>query len=151
MNYSDRLKELRNDKEITQKEIADYLKMDKDSYGHYERQDYIIPIKHLNSVCNYLNVSIDYILGLSNTIEYPHSNNEIDRIKSGERLKKLRKDKKMTQAVLASHLKTVSTVIGGYEKGRRLIATPFLYMICKDFKISADYLLGKIDNPKYLK
>ena len=36
------------------------------------------------------------------------------------------------------------------EKGKYLISIPFLYTICKKYNISADYLLGKIDNPKYL-
>ena len=151
MNYTNKLKELREDKDITQKEIAEYLGMDKDSYGHYERQDYIIPIKHLNSVCNYLNISIDYVMNFTNQINYSNNKNEINRVKSGERLKALRKENKMTQAKLASILETAPSVIGGYEKGRRLIATPFLYTICDKYKISADYLLGKIDNPKYLK
>ena len=38
-----------------------------------------------------------------------------------------------------------------YEKGKTLILTSFLYTICKKYNISADYLLGKIDEPKYLK
>ncbi len=41
--------------------------------------------------------------------------------------------------------------IANYELGINLIATPFLYSICKKYNISADYLLGKIDKPKYLK
>ena len=47
-------------------------------------------------------------------------------------------------------LNTVHPVISNYESGKFLIATPFLYTICKKYNISADYLLGKIDNPKYL-
>ena len=43
-------------------------------------------------------------------------------------------------------------IIEEYKKNNCefLIATPFLYTICKKYNISADYLLGKIDNPKYL-
>ncbi len=48
-------------------------------------------------------------------------------------------------------LNTVHPVITNYENGKHLIATPFLYTICSKYNISADYLLGKIDSPKYLK
>ena len=36
-----------------------------------------------------------------------------------------------------------------YEQGKTLIPTSFLYTFCKTFKISADYLLGRIEEPKY--
>ena len=42
-------------------------------------------------------------------------------------------------------------VISEYENKNRLISTSYFYSICKKYHISADYLLGKIDNPKYLK
>ena len=58
---------------------------------------------------------------------------------------------KLTQSKLADNLGCSYGTIAGYERGRYLIATPFLYQICKTYRISADYLLGKIDNPKYLK
>ena len=70
---------------------------------------------------------------------------------SQERLKELRKENKITQEKLADILNTNKSVICGYEKGRYIIATPFLYTIYKKYHISADYLLGKIDNPKYFK
>ena len=70
--------------------------------------------------------------------------------KSMLRLKEFRKENKLTQEKLASILNTNKSVICGYEKGRYIIATPFLYQICKKYNISADYLLGKIDSPKYL-
>ncbi len=151
MIYKNNLKLIREEKGISQYSISEILELNKRVYGQYEREYTIMPIKHLNSVCNYLNISIDYVMNFTNQINYSNNKTEIDRVKSGERLKALRKENKMTQAKLASILETAPSVIGGYEKGRRLIATPFLYTICDKYKISADYLLGKIDNPKYLK
>ena len=43
------------------------------------------------------------------------------------------------------------SALANYERGRNVIATSFLYTICTRYNISADYLLGKINNPKYLK
>ena len=61
-----------------------------------------------------------------------------------------RKENKVTQVKLATILNTVQPVIANYEKGKFLIATPFLYTICKKYNISADYLLGKINEPQEL-
>ncbi len=155
MNYGERLKELReysNDKrKITQKEIADILNISRRTYTCYELQDKIIPVKHLNDICNFFNISIDYLFELSSIKNYSNSSKKIDEIKSGNRLKEFRKEQNLTQVKLANILNTTFSNIAFYEKGRNLIATPFLYTICKKYNISADYLLGRIDSPKYLK
>ncbi len=151
MNYKDILKNLRDEKEIKQKEIAKELNISRSAYNDYESQKTILPIRHINSLCNYFNISIDYLLGLTNIRNYYPHKLETNTIESGKRLKEFRKEKKLTQVKLASMLNTTFSNIAFYEKGRNLIATPFLYDICKKYKISADYLLGRIDNPKYLK
>ena len=76
---------------------------------------------------------------------------EIDKIKAGQRLKEFRLEHKLTQVKLANILNTTFSSIAFNEKGRNLIATPFLYTICSKYEISADYLLGIVDKPKYLK
>ena len=70
-------------------------------------------------------------------------NTTIDTKLIGSRLKQFRKEKKLTQKQLAQSLNTTDSVICGYESGRRLIATPFLYQICYQYHVSADYLLGR--------
>lgn len=151
MNYQLKLKELRIKNNLSQSEIANIIGLARQTYNHYEVQENIIPLKHLNSLAIYYNVSIDYLLGLTNIKQYSNSTEEIDIIKSGEKLKQFRKDNKLTQVKLANILNTFHTVIVDYEKGKNIIATPFLYTICKKYYVSADYLLGKIDEPKYLK
>ena len=145
MIYSNRLKELREEKNISQQDIAKYLKIDNSLYAKYEKEYYVIPIKHLNTLCNYFNVSFDYIFGLTNKLNYKENINEIDSLKSGNRIKEFRKENKITQERLASELNMARSALANYERGRTVIATPFLYTICKKYQISADYLLGKID------
>lgn len=117
----------------------------------WESSNEIIPINQLVNISNILNVSVDYILGLSNELKYQASTIiDIDKKIVGGNLKEFRHENKLTQDKLADYLKTTKSVICNYEKGRYLLATPFLYMICQKYKISADYLLGKIDEPKYL-
>ena len=149
MKYSEILKKLRNQNNYTQEEIAQKLGINRSTYKDYEIQTSIIPIKHLITISKVYNVSIDYILGLTNIESYP-SNNTIENKKAGERLKEFRKENNLTQQKLASLLNTTFSNIAFYEKGRNLISTTFLYEICKKYNISADYILGKIDKPKYL-
>ena len=146
----DRLRELRNNRNITQATLSSLLEIHEYVYGQYEREYVIIPLKHLNTLSNYFNVSLDYIFEFTNTINYEYTNTEINSLLSGQRLKEFRKDNKLSQVKLATLLNTVQPVIANYENGKHLIATPFLYQICKKYSISADYLLGKIDSPKYI-
>ena len=88
---------------------------------------------------------LDFVWNISIKIK-----KEINPEKCSIRLKELRKEKKLTQVKLAQSLNTSHSVISSYEKGKTLILTSFLYTICKKYNISADYLLGKIDSPKYL-
>ena len=145
MIYSNRLKELRDEKNISQQDIAKYLKIDNSLYAKYEKEYYVMPIKHLNNLRNYFNVSFDYLFGLTNKLNYKENINEIDCLKSGNRIKEFRKENKITQERLASELNMARSALANYERGRTVIATPFLYTICKKYQISADYLLGKID------
>ena len=151
MMYSYKLKELREDKNISQQDLSKELDIDNSLLAKYEKEYYIIPIKHLNTLANYFDVSIDYLFGLNDKLNYKNSNCEIDAIKVGERLKEFRKENKLTQEKLAKILNMARSALANYERGRNIIATPFLYTICTKYNISADYLLGKINNPKYLK
>ena len=150
MNYVTIIKKLREEQNKTQQEIASILGIARQTYNHYEIQDSIIPLKHLNNLANYYNVSIDYIFELTKQRKYSNFKKEININLSKERLKAFRKEQKLTQVKLANILNTFHTVIVDYEHGKNLIATPFLYTICKKYNISADYLLGKTNDPKYL-
>lgn len=148
--YSNKLKKLRENKKLTQEAVADLLKIDRSQYGKYENEYAIIPLKYLNTLCNYFDCSLDYIFDFTNIQKYKTSVDHIDLQIAGQRLKEFRKENNLTQVKLATILNTVHPTITNYEKGKFLIATPFLYTICKKYHISADYLLGKIDSPKYL-
>ena len=150
MNYNTILKIVREKYNLTQEGIADILKIDRRTYNHYETKEKIIPIKHLIVLSMYFNVSVDYLLGFTKQKQYDHVK-EADKIIAGNRLKEFRKENKLTQVKLANILNTTFSSIAFNEKGRNFIATPFLYTISSKYHISADYLLGKVNDPKYLK
>ena len=59
-----RIRDLREDHDKTQQEIADMLGTSQTMYARYERGANEMPIRHLIVLCKYYNVSADYILGL---------------------------------------------------------------------------------------
>ncbi len=65
-SYVKRIRDLREDHDKTQEEIADILGTSQTMYARYERGANELPIHHLIALCKYYNVSADYILGLSN-------------------------------------------------------------------------------------
>lgn len=65
ITYIQRLRNLREDHDKTQQEIADYLGTSQTMYARYERGANELPIRHLVALCKYYDVSSDYILGLS--------------------------------------------------------------------------------------
>lgn len=65
-SYIKRIRDLREDHDKTQQEIADMLGTSQTMYARYERGANELPIRHLIALCKYYNVSADYILGLRN-------------------------------------------------------------------------------------
>lgn len=63
--YLKRLRDLREDHDKTQQEIADILGTSQTMYARYERGANELPLRHLYKLCQFYNVSADYILGLS--------------------------------------------------------------------------------------
>ncbi len=66
----------------------------------------------------------------------------------GERLKKLRRDKKLTQEQLGKKVNVTKVSISGYENGNRTPDTETLQNLADFFGVSTDYLLGRSDNQK---
>ena len=65
--YIKRIRDLREDHDKTQKEIADVLGTSQTMYARYERGANEIPVRHIVALCKYYGVSADYILGLKDT------------------------------------------------------------------------------------
>ena len=60
-----RIKDLREDNDKLQKDIAKVLGISQQYYSEYENGNRPIPINHLITLAKYYNTSIDYLVGLS--------------------------------------------------------------------------------------
>ncbi len=62
----ERLREIRKDRDLQQKDIAKLLKISQVQYSRYERGTRIIPVDKLSILAEYYNVSVDYLIGITN-------------------------------------------------------------------------------------
>ena len=60
-----KIRDLREDNDLTQKEIADYLHIKQNTYSQYENGQRQLPISCLIALARLYNTSTDYILGLT--------------------------------------------------------------------------------------
>jgi len=65
MDYIKRIRDLREDNDKTQTEIAEILNTSQTMYARYERGANELPIRHLITLAKYYGVSTDYILCLT--------------------------------------------------------------------------------------
>ncbi|MBE6801836.1 MAG: helix-turn-helix transcriptional regulator [Ruminococcaceae bacterium] len=64
--YYPRLKDLREDKDLVQKEVAAFLKIDQRVYSTYETGKREIPTRFVVALADFYGTSTDYILGRTN-------------------------------------------------------------------------------------
>lgn len=138
-----KLYDLRVDYDYKQKDIANYLNVKTDTYSKWERQINDMPLQKVNDLSKKYNVSLDYLLGLSNEKNSKISQNNINIPILQKRLKQLRKSKKLSQKDLSKKLGFPQTTYSNYERGSRLITTQKLLLICKFYNASFDYITGK--------
>lgn len=72
MNYTERIRALREDNDFNQTQIAEILNVGQKTYSDYELGKTRIPIDSIIKLAKHYNVSLDYICGVSNVKnEYP--------------------------------------------------------------------------------
>lgn len=66
MDYIDRLRALRIDNDIKQKDIAKIINKSQQGYAHIENRKAKLAIEDLTELAKYYQVSLDYLVGLTN-------------------------------------------------------------------------------------
>ena len=138
----ERLSFIREDKDMKQSELATIIDVNQSTISRWEKSSEIPSLEKLNKIANYFNISLDYLLHLSDK-KTAIKKTSLNKKEIGKRLKQFRKDNNITQIELAEFLNTTHSTIAGYESGKTMILTSFAYQICKKYKISLDWLCGK--------
>lgn len=74
--YFQRLRDLREDKDMNQTQVAEILNTKQTVYSRYERGFQTIPLEHLITLADFYGVSIDYITGRTNVKEVIQKNKD---------------------------------------------------------------------------
>ena len=142
LNFT-RLRDIREDNDLNQEDMANILGVKRSAYSLWEVGINTIPLKYLCSFADYFNVSLDYLLRLSNNKNGNNLIKGLDLKILGNNIKNIRKENNISQTKLASMLNISQACINKYEKGNICISINNLYEISKRFKISINDLCGK--------
>lgn len=75
-----RIRDLREDKDLTQRELANYLSVSQKSYSRYERGERTIPPEMLSQIATFHETSVDYLLERTDDkTAYPKKGNNSKR------------------------------------------------------------------------
>ena len=143
-----RIRALRERIGYSQIEIAKILGVNRSLIALWENGYANISLKQLIKLAYIYQVPIDYLLGIIEEIDnYDYHYIDTMDLKSiGLKLKDIRKTNKMTQDKFAQKIDTKRSSISYYEIGRMMISTADLKQICETFGVSADYIVGNINN-----
>ena len=72
MGYYPRLRDLREDKDLSIRKLADILHMQRTTYYNYETGKRELPFELAITLAKFYNVSLDYVAGLTNDITPPN-------------------------------------------------------------------------------
>lgn len=127
-----RLKDIREDNDINQEQMAKILNVKRSTYSLWELGINIIPLKNLCDFADYFDFSIDYILELTNDRKNTNLIKGLDLIKLGNNIKHLRNKKELSQENIADMIGVSQACITRYEKGLICISTSNLYKLSKN-------------------
>ena len=140
----ERIRSLRERNMFTQRELASIIGVSRNLICLWENGYANIALKQIIKFCKIYNVSLDYILELSDTTreaEY-HFIDNLDLVYVGKKIREIRKNSLLTQEKFAKKIDTKRSSISYYEIGKMMISTADLKQICETFGYSADYIVG---------
>ncbi len=140
----EKARNIRINARLTQKEFGNILGISKSYLSDMENGYKGLSIEYINKICNYADVSFDFMFNFTNIVDKDIIKIEKINLKLlGNNIKTIRKDLNLTQEKLAKELNVSRSLVTHYEKGNRTIATADLKQICELSGYSADWCVGK--------
>ena len=115
-----KIKKIRLDNGISQKDIAKILNVKTKTYSAWERLENDIPLDKINDLANYYNTSIDYLLGISSIVVFK-TISDVNHNLLSERLKNIRKKFNYTQEYVGKLAGLPQTTYSNFENGINVV------------------------------
>lgn len=142
--YSNNLKRLRNEKELTQQFVAEkVLGCRRTTYNNWERGIVMIPISVADDLSTFYEVSMSCILGIDKKIIFKKDIDKMNYDILLSNLRKLKKDNKTSYKQIGNQIKCTGTSCQRYFTGKVTIPIDRLIMLAKLYNIDIDELCGK--------
>ena len=134
-----RLRDLREDKDLNQTQVATVLGMSQTGYSKYETGENDIPTQVLLRLADFYGVSVDYLLGRDETPAAQPPRGRSGRLQ----LAALRREHGMTQAQAAAMLGCSTSLYARYERGERPLPLPLAVKLADLYVVTLDRLAGR--------
>ena len=142
------LKYCREELEMTQEELGYVFGVSKNTVSGWENAHDTMPFNKLIKFCNLYNYSLDFVCGFTRkNIKY-NIPIKPDKNKIGKKLREFRIKLNLTQQAIAKDCNFSQATYSSYETGKYLINTITIYSICKTYKISMEWIVGRSNNLK---
>ena len=160
---SNRIRELREERKITLRDLAILLHMSFSNIATLERGESQLREDTVKKFAEFFDVSSDYLLGITNDRGHYCSEhlvkNEVSDEKDGNTMQRVDKQEKnynrlfeirmaadLSLRELGEKTNISYTSLGAIENGKRPFTQEHLITLCNFFEVSSDYLLGLSDN-----
>jgi len=141
MKVYQRIRDLREDADLFQEDVARILGCPPRTYGDYELGQTDIPVDRLICLAKFYQTTTDHLLGLTRVREQPNNWKSSPQL----RIRGLRKAAGFTQAKLAKAIHCSQNNYCNYELENRKIPTKVLISLAQLHNTTTDYLLGLSD------
>lgn len=141
--YLKNLKLLRNEKELTQDDIAKYLGVSRTTYNNWEQGTVLLPLDIADKLSAYYKVRLSCILGIDNNIEYKDKINKMNYDVLLKNINELKINNKNTYEEIGTYLKCTRASCQRYFNGIIKIPIDRLILLSELYDTDLDKMCGK--------
>lgn len=147
-----RFKEIRDDLELKQHEIAEPTNISRGGYANIESEISNVKLKYLLDYCNEFNFSLDYVCKLTDipTTKSLIKIKKIDKKVMSERLMIIEKENKKQAREIAIELGISKSTYSGYKNPKlpNLMQTLMVKKLALKYNYSMDWIIGRSNKKK---
>ncbi len=137
------LKYLRNEKELTQKALANILNVNQSTYKGWESGFIMIPIIIADKLSVFYNVRLSSILGIEKISKTKKEINPMNYTEFLKNINKIKKERQMTFKKISVPLKCSESTCCNYFLGKIIIPMDRLILLANFYNVDLDKLCGK--------